>query len=147
MKIKTTISCASFLMIVLISSQPFVSIAQQNSVEIQAKTDAKQDAETDVNKLLWTGIGCVYLYGCLCVTFDELVSGGTSCSFLSSDPIDFIPISPRPERLLGKSPEYIDFYTNVYKKEVTEFRTQWVLIGAGTGCLTGCIVAVAVSND
>ena len=147
MKIKTTISCTDFLIIVLIFSQPFVIIAQQNSVEIQAKTDAKRDAKTDVNKLLWTGIGCVYLYGCLCITFDEIVSGGSSCFFSSSDPINFISISPRPERLLGKSPEYIDFYTNAYKKEVREFRTQWVLIGAGTGCLIGCIVAVVVSDE
>ena len=134
-------------MIALIFSQPFIVLAQQDSVEIQAKTDAKRDAETDVNKLFWTGAGLVYLCGCLCLTLDNILSGGSSPSSSLKDPIDFMPITPRPKRLIGKSPEYVGFYTKSYKMEVKELRAKWALIGAGTGCLIGCIMAVVISDE
>ena len=56
MKIKSTISYSSFLMIVLIFSQPVIILAQQDSVGVQAKINAERDATTDVNKLLWAGL-------------------------------------------------------------------------------------------
>ena len=46
-----------FLMAVLIFTAPFTTLAQQNSVEVQAKMAAERDAKTDVNGALWFIIG------------------------------------------------------------------------------------------
>ena len=43
--------------------------------------------------------------------------------------------SPPPERLLGKSPEYVEVYTKAYKGRSRWLRTSWAAIGAtGGGC-------------
>ena len=46
-------------MAVLTFGMPFVTLAQQNSVEAQIRTDAAADANKDVNKPLWFGTGCL----------------------------------------------------------------------------------------
>ena len=155
MKIKATISYSSFLMIVLIFSQPFIIIAQQNSVEVQAKIDAERDATTDVNRLLWVGVGGIVVCSIVCCalgdTFATALSGGSSAS--SPAGIDFfdptsVAISPHPERLIGKSPEYIDVYTDAYKKKVRQLREDSAVIGGvGIACLMGCMVILMVLDD
>ena len=141
-------------MMVLIFNQPFVIIAQQNSVEVQAKRAAERDAEVDVNKLLWTSIGCVYTCSTICCVLGaELgnalsgVSGSSTSTGIDLD-LASASISPRPERLIGKSPEYIEFYTDAYKKKVKQLREKSLKIGAvGAGCLIGCIVLLLVLDD
>ena len=46
-------------MAVLTFSMPFVTIAQQNSVQAEAATIAEADANKDVSKLLCFSAGCV----------------------------------------------------------------------------------------
>ncbi len=41
--------------------------------------------------------------------------------------------APPPERLLGKSPEYIEFYTHVYRKKTRSLRKRWAVAGGGGG--------------
>ena len=40
-----------------------------------------------------------------------------------------------PNRFIGKSPEYIEFYTDAYRKQAKSLRTG----SAMKGCIVGCI--------
>ena len=41
---------------------------------------------------------------------------------------------PPPKRLIGKSPEYVEFYTHAYKAKTQLLRTKLAAVGAVTGC-------------
>ena len=122
-------------MTVLTFSTPLVTIAQQNSVQAEAITAAKQDANKDVNKPCWFGVGCIL----------------TGLFFLQ-DPFGYIvPPSgiigtyfyrpaPPPSRLIGKSPEYVAAYTSAYQLKRGSIQAQW----ASAGCLGGCLTVTAV---
>ena len=49
--------------------------------------------------------------------------------------------NPHPERLVGKSPEYVESYTATYKATTRSIRTKWaaggglMAVGVGVGCL------------
>ena len=144
----------AFLIGWIILSQPVIILAQQNSVEAQAKADAERDATTDVNRLLWVGVGGVYICSIVCCALGDAFATGLSGGSGTSSPtgIDFDPtsiaISPRPERLIGKSPEYIDVYTDAYKKKVKQLREDSAAIGGiGVACLMGCMVLLMVLDD
>ena len=53
------------------------------------------------------------------------------------------PGDPPAERLLGKSPEYVESYTKAYKERTRWLRTSWAVAGAAGGgfglCLFGSI--------
>ena len=49
-----------------------------------------------------------------------------------------IPAEPPTYRLMGKPPDYVNAYSNAYKKEVKQKR----LIHTSTGCIAGSAVAV-----
>ncbi len=142
-----------FLMAVLIFTAPFTTLAQQDSVEVQAKMAAKRDAETDTNKWLWTGVGCGTYVSTGLGIFIGLVAGSlgpqtaSGSSYISDSQacgicigatagclIPFIvafnyKLEPPPERLLGKSPEYVDAYTSAYKTKVRRLRTKRAAVG------------------
>ena len=46
---------------------------------------------------------------------------------------------PSPERLLGKSPEYVEAYTRVYVSKAKLIRRKWISLGAATAALGGCL--------
>lgn len=100
---------------------------------------AERDAETDTNKLLWTGVGCAVPF---CGFLGGIAGLYATSNFLSREgpiyevcigaavgclvpiiPISFQPIPP-PERLLGKSPEYVNFYTNAYETKTRRLRIK-----------------------
>ena len=89
-----------------------------NAVEAQAINDAERDASAHLNKLLWFTTG-----------FSLPVIG----VFLSQRNQRSIPGA----RLLGKSPEYVAFYTNAYRIKMKKLRFNWSLLG----CLGGTAVA------
>ena len=89
-----------------------------NSIEVQAINDAERDASAHLNKLLWFTTG-----------FSLPVIG----IFLSQRNQRSIPGA----RLLGKSPEYVAFYTNAYRIKMKKLRFNWSLIG----CLSVTTVA------
>ena len=149
------------LMVMLIFSHPFVILAQQNSVESQAKIAAERDANANVNRLLWTGAGCLSVYlgggvgtvigasiiesGNLLENTEEGILGGVCvgglvCGLFSWGVISYRSYPP-PERLIGKSPEYIDVYTNVYKTRTRQRRGQYVVGGCGLAVVIGMIVS------
>lgn len=157
------------LIIVLAFGISFTILAQQKSVwietetataqdadaaSLEAKVAAEQDANSDVNKLLWfgAGVGTCCIGGAI-----GYLAGGTVASLLdpipvnSSTPYDIggvavgwsavvgglIPLigiynyqgDPPPERLLGKSPKYVEFYTDAYKTKTRSLRTKWAAAG------------------
>ena len=87
-------------------------------VEAQAINDAERDASAHLNKLLWFTTG-----------FSLPVIG----IFLSQRNQRSIPGA----RLLGKSPEYVAFYTNAYRIKMKKLRFNWSLLG----CLGSTTVA------
>ena len=166
MKMSSTFHISVFLMVVLVCSMPFIALAQQNSVEEQAKMAAKRDAETDTNQSAWFGVGCAstILGGAVGIGVGSLgpqSSQNILSPFISDQQGDgcgigmivgcLIPflvadnykVEPRPERLLGKSPEYVDFYTSAYKTRVRQLRKISVATGyAFAGCF-GSMLAIA----
>ena len=88
-----------------------------NPVEAQAINDAERDASAHLNKLLWVTTG-----------FSLPVIG----IFLSQRNQRSIPGA----RLLGKSPEYVAFYTNTYRIKMKKLRFNWSLLG----CLSSTAV-------
>ena len=111
-------SCA---MALLLLSMPCLTLAQQTNDAAQAIADAKRDAKNAPNSYVWYPAGC----------------------FLGVAGILIAAVyTPHPpaEKLLGKSPEYIAYYTSTYQQvakddQVTE---------ATLGCLTGtCLVGAA----
>ena len=112
-------------MAALIFSMPFVTLAQQPSVQAEAIIAAEQDANKDVNKPFWFGAGCflsglsflansVWLY-CAAVWcyWHLLLSAG----------------NPPPARLIGKSSEYITAYTSAYQLKRGSIQAQWTSAG------------------
>lgn len=134
MKINSTFHVFVFLMAVLTFGMPFITLAQQNSVEAQAIVDAATvDANKDVNKPLWFGTGCLLsgltffpLPGWYSLLLPPVGLAGTY--FYQPDP----PLS----RLMGKSPEYVDVYTSTYKSKRGNIQARW----ASAGCISGCVV-------
>ena len=109
----------------------------------EAEAAAKKDATRDVNQLAWFGAGMVAGFGFPLAGYligeedsaGELIGAGVGLVVGSSIPPILIytqkPDLP-PERFIGKSPEYIDHYTEIYRK-----RTRWVRTKAAVGgCFT-----------
>jgi len=97
---------------------PEYSNVGPNPIEAQAVSDAERDAAAHLNKLLWLTTG-----------FSLPVIG----VFLSQRNQRSIPGA----RLLGKSPEYVAFYTNAYRIKMKKLRFNWSLLG----CLSSTTVA------
>ena len=53
-------------------------------------------------------------------------------------------IAPPPDRLIGKSPEYVESYLNAYKRKVRTLRGVSTVTGSGAVCLS--IFGLAVAN-
>lgn len=128
MKINSTFRVLAFLMVVLISSAPFVSYAQQKpietktQIEAEAKAQAIADAENDANKTGW------FMAGCFLNIIGVVMARTTK--------------APVPAgRLVGKSLTYIVAYTSAYQAKRTEIQTSaaW---GGCVACVVGCLVWV-----
>ena len=105
-----------FVMAVLVFSMSIAAFAQQNSELFDAVIAAEQDAKAGVNQLNWWTSGCG-LIGFIMANRES---------------------QPSPARLVGKSPEYVEVYTQVYKAKVKNLRIS----GAVPGCLTTIISSI-----
>ena len=133
---------------------------EANALRLEIKAAAEQDASNDLNKPLWflvgmAAVGCAMIGGYVgCLAGDAIdsaySSGGLEYSlgegaailgcigFAVGVSAPFIGIyynyqgSPPPERLLGKSPEYVEAYTNAYKVKARSLRTSMAVAGAAT---------------
>ena len=121
-KLKIPLKILALLMAVLMFSMPFVTLAQQNySLQLEAKADADADADARTNKIVW------FLFGC---AGGVLAVAGTYLYEPS------LPAGP----LLGKSPEYVAFYTDAYTEKAKALQVR----GAMTGCVVSTLVWAAV---
>ncbi len=120
----------------------------------EAKAAAKVDARDAVNMYLWFSISAValpvsllggYAWGDHYLEPDAgiaglgqlagLMAGGAVYSTVCLSGVYLFQPSLPPERLIGKSPEYIEAYREAYKEEVRVRR----LGSMGFGCLLGCL--------
>ena len=137
-----------FFMAVLTFSVPFGTLAQQNSWRSEAKIAAERDASTDVNKRLWFGAGCLFLgasSGCLMLgsSLGDVASSGLLITGIAGS--YFHRPDPPAERLLGKSPEYVAFYTDAYKAKAGKLQATWTTAGCASGVLAaGAVVLVGL---
>ena len=149
MRTHATFHTLVVLTAVLTFSTSFGTLAQQNSGSVEAKIAAERDAEADVSKPLWFGTGCLLFGvsgGCVDglglesplveVIFPSLWAAGIAGSY-------FYRPDPPAERLLGKSPEYVAFYTDAYKAKRGQLHATWTTIGCASGGLVAGAVAVA----
>ena len=107
-------------MAVLTFSAPFLSLTQKNSVQAEVIAAGEHDAETNINKNNWLFGGCLGSWIALLLAYVR-------------EP------APPASRLLGKSPEYIAFYTDAYKAKAKNIQTD----KAWTGCIVGTLVGAA----
>lgn len=142
-------------------------VQNENIVVMEAKAAAEQDANSDTNKIFWFGagfatfaIGCP-VGGCLGCGVGSIIdpnpfydsTGQGFVSIVGFTAGILIPLvriynyqpPPPPKRLIGKSLEYVEFYTNAYKSQTRSFRTKLAAAGAATGCgllILGCLVSI-----
>lgn len=100
-------------------------LAQQNTVALDAKSDAEYDAEDDVNTTLWLAAGGILGTAGSCLLGAVAVGGAYV----------YQPV-PRAERLLGKPAEYVSLYTDAYKARSRRLQ----LDAAAKGALGGTAV-------
>ena len=113
------------LMLGLVWSMPLRCFAQQDSVALEAKADAEYDAEEDVNTAVWLSAGGVLGIAGTCLLGAVAVGGAYV----------YQPVPPA-DRLLGKSVEYVNFYTDAYKARMRRLQ----LVAATKGALGGSAV-------
>ena len=101
---------------------PSQCFAQQNSVPLEAKADAEYDAEDDVNTTLWLAAGGILGTAGSCL-LGSIAMGGAYI---------YQPVPPA-ERLLGKSAEYVSFYTDAYKARMRRLQLVAAIKGAAGG--------------
>ena len=123
--------------------------------QLEALAAAEQDASRDVNKLLWfsAGVGSAVVIGPLGayagIVIGEMIEAPVSAMLMgfivgATGPlflIDNYDPDPPSDRLVGKSPEYIDYYTKTYKGQAKSIRKRSATVGClFGGCLLGFIV-------
>ena len=119
MKIRSTFHVSVFFTAMLVFSMPLVTLAQQASVQAEAVAAAEVDAEADTNKSFWFIIGCFgSLLGLIYANYD-------------------VPSAPA-SRLLGKSPEYVAFYSDAYVLKAKKLQTGYAV----RGCITQGVIGL-----
>ena len=148
------IVCLLLTLLILGYGGKVVPIHSESEVQ-RGTREAERDAKKDVSKTKWFGLGlaggCVGFLGAAISTnaFDSGdldISLWTSLSLIGlSGPacaaLLHTPVVP-PERFLGKSPDYINTYGQIYRRDVKRQRTTY----AATGYLTGCLGSIAIAT-
>lgn len=128
MKTSSTFHVLVLFATLLIFSMPFVLLAQTHSVQSQAVFDARQDAVASVNQGLWFMAGCF----------------GTLLGYLGANtyhsPVPTVP-------LLGKSPEYVAFYTDTYVAKTRELQSTQAIMGCCIGASVQFIILFLTGNE
>ncbi|MCG9129474.1 hypothetical protein JT359_17940 [Candidatus Poribacteria bacterium] len=123
----------AFIMLCLIFYSPFVSFALQNTVRVSAIAAAEQDAAAQVNKSLW------FFGGCL---------GGILVIILANIHEPYPPASS----LLGKTPEYVSYYTDAFRAKARNLQTSQAMRGCAANCIVvagcyGCMIINMVLEE
>lgn len=135
----------------------FEQFVQQNPELVEAITAAEQDAKANVNQLVWGcsnsllsgGLGLGIIIGTVSIMPNDS-SGDSIAPFLIFGCIggsiasilpgilaarNYQP-SPPAARLVGKSPEYVETYTEAYKAKVKNLQLSAAVPGGIVGCLS-----------
>ena len=150
MKRETLLRFFTCFIAVLVFSSPLVTIAQLHSGRFTeeaaaAQSAAEADANTDVNKPLYFGLGC--LMTAIPVISSLVVEGSFTPAAVIGAPAGVFGTylyQPEPpmSRLVGKSPEYIDAYIVSYKSKRGKTQALWTSAGCLTGgCVTGALIS------
>ena len=163
-KIKEHIHKGYILLILLtllappsIFAQEPLAVEDVNAMRLQAESDAKQDVGK-VTKWLTPfamGMGSTFA-GAMCGIMTGCTVGWVSdapdfagCAFAAGGSLPFLlalvkhyNAAPPPpiERLIGKHPEYVKAYTDVYGKKMRSKQLKSASAGAAAGC--GIIVGL-----
>ena len=155
MKRAPTFRILVFVILGMICSMPFAVIAQQNLGVLEARGIAQQDAQSDVNKMTWFGVGGLFSAGTLLLfrIVDEPTPEmcGLTClihGVALAGTFLYAP-TPDPSRLIGKPPEYIAAYTVAYKAEARKNQAVWGIVGYISGGLvmSGVLILEQGSNS
>ena len=119
MKLKSLINV---LMAALTFFTPFTALG--NLVKDSAESAAERDAESDVNTNLWVATGGILGVAGSCV----LGSAAVAAAYV------YQPIPPA-ERLIGRAPEYVIYYTDAYRSTTRSLRLSASAKGAIGGSL------------
>ena len=114
MKRNTVFHVLAIFMSLLVLSMPQIVIAQETSEIQQATADARKDVERDMSPLAWGAAG--FLCGCFAPAY----------AYISTPQVP-------AGALLGKSPTYVNAYTQVYQEDVKRKRIQATFIGCAVG--------------
>lgn len=76
---------------------------------------------------------CLYDNGCI---EEGCLSGSLFGCLIPLIGVYNYKINPSPEKLIGKSPEYIKLYTEAFKKKKQSIRRNMAIAGFSTGCLS-----------
>ena len=116
-------SVCMIVILMTLSSLSFQSVSE-TSDSARAVVDAKNDVREPI---LWLAGSLVVSSGMGCI-------GGSGVILASQ----LMTPTPPPDRLLGKSSEYVSFYIATYENETKNKR----LIYSTAGCVGGTLVAV-----
>ena len=119
------------LMLGLSLNMSLYCLAQQNTVALDAKSDAEFDAEDDVNTMLWFAAGGILG-----------VAGNLPLGAVAVGGAYFYQPVPPAERLLGKPPAYVSAYTDAYKASSRNLRLSAAAKGALGGTAIFCLLGV-----
>ena len=129
-------------------------LAEQDSIPLQAKAAATADATRDMEVLTSFGAGmsatfaagmCGLMTGFVADATlgqgqDALFYGTAAMSAVGTFSLLFRyhirPPNPPPERLIGKSAEYIKFYADAYQAKIRSSQMKSVAAGSIFGCMT-----------
>ena len=109
-----------FVIFFSVSVMPQIVIAQETSEIQQATLDARRDAEQNVSPAAWAAAG--FACGCFAPLYVYMTTPD-------------VPVGA----LLGKSPTYVNTYTQVYQENAKRRRLQ----AAAIGCAIGSAVSSA----
>ena len=123
----------AFIVLCLILYSPYASFALQNTIQRSAIAAAERDAAAQVNKALW------FFGGCL---------GGILVIIIANIHEPYPPASA----LLGKSPEYVSFYTDAYRAKARNLQSSQAMRGCAANCIVvtgcyGCMIINAIFDE
>ncbi|MXV76308.1 hypothetical protein F4Z99_18810 [Candidatus Poribacteria bacterium] len=131
-----------------------VPFAAQRPIHLQAKAAAESDAKRHAEVLTYFGTGMGMTFAAaMCGLMTGFVAdvtlgngqdapfylpAATSAAGAFSLLLQYAirPSNPPPERLIGKSPAYVEFYADAYRTRMRAYQTKSVAAGAVFGCLT-----------
>lgn len=86
---------------------------------------------------------CLYENGCI---EEGCLIGSLFGCLIPLIGVENYKITPSPEKLIGKSPEYIEQYTKTYKHKKRSIRRNMAITGFSTGCLSVGILTFLVNS-